>query len=495
MSSARGASPGAVAGPPSPDAPGEARVSPGAPPPPRAGTPGGSSRTALSRLSGWGRLETATAPAYRPESWKAVEGAVVAAPETTVLARGLGRSYGDSAVNRSGAILLTERLDRILALDEARLTVTCEGGTSLARLLSFLVPRGWFLPVVPGTRFVSVGGALAADIHGKNHHVDGTIGGHVEELTLLTASGELLRCSPTENAGAFDATIGGMGLTGVILSARLRLLPLETPLVRVVKRRARDLDDLLARLDEEEALSRYSVAWIDGLARGRSLGRGVLIRGDHLPLGELPPGKEARGRVSEKAGPTVPCDAPPFLLGPFSVSAFNALYYRAAREGTSLSEITPFFFPLDALGCWNRLYGRRGFVQYQALVPREAAAEACRRILEEISKERAASFLAVLKTTGPEGRGLLSFPKPGVTLGLDVPNIGARLRPLARRLDEILLRHGGRLYLAKDALTDAATFAEMYPRLAEFRAARARLDPAGRFSSDQARRLGLVEAR
>lgn len=461
---------------------------------PAGGASSGRLRSASLSFSGWGRFSSETSPAYRPESWAALEAVVASAPERTVLPRGLGRSYGDSAVNGGGAVVLTERLGRILDFDEEGRSVTCEGGTSLAGLLSFLVPRGFFLPVVPGTRFVSVGGALAADVHGKNHHVDGTIGRHVEELTLLTASGEILRCSPTENAEAFDTTVGGMGLTGVILSARLRILPVETPLVRVVKRRARNLDELLAHLEEEERLSRYSVAWIDGLARGRSLGRGVLIRGDHVPLAELPRGRSSRTELPEGVGPAIPIDAPPFVLGPLSISAFNALYYAAGRDGTSFSGFGSFFFPLDAIGAWNRLYGRRGFVQYQALLPREVAAEGCRLLLEEISRERAASFLAVLKTTGPEGRGLLSFPRPGVTLGLDLPNIGERLRPLARRLDEILLRLGGRLYLAKDALTDAAAFAAMYPRLAEFRAARSRLDPRGRFSSGQARRLGLVEA-
>lgn len=451
-------------------------------------------RAAKLSLSGWGRLSSEESPAYRPESWRAVANAVLSAPEPTIALRGLGRSYGDSALNGGGAVLLTERLGRILALDEEGLAVTCEGGTSLARLLSFLLPRGYFLPVVPGTRFVTVGGALAADVHGKNHHVDGTIGRHVEELTLLLASGEILRCSPGENPEAFDATIGGMGLTGVVLSARLKLLRLETPIVKVVKRRARNLDELLSRLDEEERLGRYSVAWIDGLARGRSLGRGVLMRGDHLPLAELPRGRAASGELPESAGPSVPFDAPPFLLGPASISAFNALFHAAGRDGTALSGLGSFFFPLDRVGAWNRLYGKRGFVQYQALLPRETAAEGCRRLLEEISRERAASFLAVLKTTGEAGRGLLSFPRPGVTLALDVPNVGARLRPLARRLDEIVLKSGGRLYLAKDALADAAAFAAMYPDLPRFRAARARLDPRGRFSSTQARRLGLVEA-
>ncbi len=453
------------------------------------------SRAALVPLAGWGRIAQEQGAAYRPESWRNLEAVVASAPEKTLLPRGLGRSYGDSALNSGGAVVLSERLGRILDLDEEGRTVTCEGGTSLARLLSFLVPRGFFLPVVPGTRFVSVGGALAADVHGKNHHVDGAIGRHVKELTLLTSSGETLRCSPNENPEAFDATIGGMGLTGFILSARLGILPVETPLVRVVKRRARDLDGLLSLLYGEEHLSRYSVAWVDGLARGRALGRGVLIRGDHVPLAELPRGEAARGALRETTGPAVPFDAPPFVLGPLSIAAFNALYYAAGRDGTGFSGLTSFFFPLDAVGAWNRLYGRRGFVQYQALLPREAAAEGCRRLLEEISRERAASFLAVLKTTGAEGRGLLSFPRPGVTLALDIPNIGARLRPLAKRLDEIVLKAGGRLYLAKDSLTDAATFAAMYPRLAGFRAAQARLDPRGRFSSAQARRLALLEER
>jgi FAD/FMN-containing dehydrogenase len=449
-------------------------------------------RSARIELSGWGRFSPETCVVFRPETRSSLVAALSSGCDT-VIPRGLGRSYGDSAVNPDG-VILQERLGRILELDEAGLTVTCEGGTSLARLLSFLLPRGLFLPVVPGTRFVTVGGALAADVHGKNHHVDGTIGRHVEELALLTASGDTLRCSPSENAEAFDATIGGMGLTGVILSARLRLLPVETPLVRVVKRRAKSLDDLLARLEEEALLSRYSVAWVDGLARGRSLGRGVLMRGDHVSLAELPGGRASRGEIPERSGPNVPFDAPPFLLGPLSIATFNALYYAAGRDATTLSSLESFFFPLDAVGAWNRLYGRRGFVQYQALLPRETAAAGCRRLLEEISRERAASFLAVLKTTGPEGPGLLSFPRPGVTLALDIPNIGERLRPLARRLDEIVLKSGGRLYLAKDGLTDAAAFSAMYPRLAEFRAAQRRLDPRGRFSSAQARRLGLVEA-
>ena len=451
-------------------------------------------RSAPLAFSGWGRLEFETSPAYRPESWRDLTDVLTRAPERTLVARGLGRSYGDSAMNGGGGVILTERLSRLLALDPDAAWVECEAGLSLRRLLEFLLPRGFFLPVVPGTQFVTVGGAIAADVHGKNQHVDGTFGGHVLELRLAVPSGEVLRCAPDENADVFDATVGGMGLTGTIVSARLRLLAVESSFIATSTRRAPGLAATLAALDEDARASRYSVAWIDGLARGAALGRSVLIRGDHLAAGDLPPRMRARPlRLDAARSLTVPFDLPGFVLGPVTVAAFNELYFRAARTGTSVSGIEPFFFPLDRALHWNRLYGRRGFVQYQALLPRETAAEGCARILEEISRARAASFLAVLKTTGPAGRGLLSFPRRGITLALDIPNLGEPLRALARRLDEIVLRSAGRLYLAKDSLTDSATFAAMYPQLAAFRAVRGRVDPSGRLGSTQSRRLGLSE--
>ena len=452
-------------------------------------------RSAPLAFSGWGRFGVETSPAYRPESWRDVIDVLTRAPEPTLVARGLGRSYGDSAMNGGGGVVLTERLSRLLALDRDAAWVECEAGLSLRRLLEFLVPRGYFLPVVPGTQLVSVGGAIAADVHGKNQHVDGTFGRHVLELRLVVPSGEVLRCAPDENADVFDATVGGMGLTGTIVSARLRLLPVESSFILASTRRAHDLTATLAALEEDARASRYSVAWVDGLARGGALGRSVLIRGDHLAAGDLPPRARARPLALEAARSlTVPFDLPAFALSPVTVAAFNGLYFRAARAGTSVTRIEPFFFPLDRALHWNRLYGRRGFVQYQALLPHETAAEGCGRILEEISRARAASFLAVLKTTGPAGRGLLSFPKPGITLALDVPNLGEPLRALAKRLDEIVLRCSGRLYLAKDSLTDAATIAAMYPQLPAFRAVRGRVDPAGRLSSSQSRRLRLSES-
>jgi FAD/FMN-containing dehydrogenase len=397
-------------------------------------------------------------------------------------------------MNGGGGIILTERLSRLLAFDPEAAWIECEAGLSLRSLLAFLLPRGFFLPVVPGTQFVTVGGAIAADVHGKNQHLDGTIGRHVLEMRLMVPSGDVLRCAPDENADVFDATVGGMGLTGTVVSARLKLLPVESAFVATSIRRAPDLSATLAAIEEDARASRYSVAWIDGLGRGGTLGRAVLIRGDHLPASELPLRHRDRPlRNDASRALTVPFDLPGFALGPTTVGAFNGLYFNAARTGTSVSTIEKFFFPLDRALHWNRLYGRRGFVQYQALLPRETAAEGCARILEEISRIRAASFLAVLKTTGPAGRGLLSFPLPGITLALDIPNVGEPLRPLARRLDEIVLRASGRLYLAKDALTDAPTFAAMYPRLGAFRAVRGRIDPSGRLGSSQSRRLGLSE--
>ena len=382
-------------------------------------------------------------------------------------------------MNGGGGVILTERLSRLLAFDPESAWIECEAGLSLRSLLAFLVPRGFFLPVVPGTQFVTVGGAIAADVHGKNQHLDGTIGRHVLEMRLMVPSGEVLRCAPDENADVFDATVGGMGLTGTVVSARLKLLPVESAFVTTSIRRAPDLAATLAAIDEDARSSRYSVAWIDGLARGGTLGRAVLIRGDHVPAGRAPsppPGPASPQRRLPRRSPCLSTCPASSSAPPRSAPSTGSTTTRHGRA-RPFSTIEQFFFPLDRALHWNRLYGRRGFVQYQALLPRETAAEGCARILEEISRIRAASFLAVLKTTGPAGRGLLSFPLPGITLALDIPNVGEPLRPLARRLDEIVLGACGRLYLAKDALTDAPTFAAMYPRLGEFRAVRGRARP------------------
>lgn len=446
-------------------------------------------------LAGWGRLAAEPCRVARPETLAALRRAVRDSGRGGVLSRGLGRSYGDAAVNGGGAVLLHERLARFLAFDADRGVLECEAGVSLASILDVFLPRGWFLPVTPGTKFVTVGGAIAADVHGKNHHVEGTFGRHVESLRLLLASGETILCSRDENAGAFHATVGGMGLTGAIVSARFRLLKIETSAIRLETRRAHSLDAALEAFEAGDREWRYSVAWIDGLARGRSLGRSVLLRGDHARLEELPKARRESPLALAKPFPlAVPFDLPAFALSGPTVRAFNAGIWTVKRDGSSLVSYEPFFYPLDSIRDWNRMYGRRGFVQYQALLPRERSRAGLVALLEVLAASGLPSFLAVLKSTGEAGEGLLSFPFAGHTLALDLP---ARrgVADLARRLDAILLRHGGRLYLAKDALTSREAFAEMYPSRARFLDEKRRLDPSGTFTSTMARRVGLSDAR
>lgn len=446
------------------------------------------------QLGGWGGLDRTRAQVYRPARLRELIDCLCEPSPHGLIARGMGRSYGDSATLADGKVVLTERMNRLLAFDSQQGLLTCEAGVSFADILETFVPRGFFLPVTPGTKFVTVGGAIAADVHGKNHHAHGSLGNFVESLDLWTGQNEELHCSRTENSDVFWATIGGMGLTGFILRACLRLTPIETSRMRVDYLRVANLGELLPMFIEKREEATYSVAWVDCLAQGAELGRSVLIRGEHARQAELNPKDSQSPFHSPRRFPlAVPFTFPGFVLNQYSVKAFNWLYYKThpTRERT-LMPYEPFFYPLDRVANWNRIYGRRGFVQYQALLPIESSTTGIRRLLEEIAAARGASFLAVLKRTGEADPGLLSFCRPGITLALDVPNTGDSLRGLVARLDAIVLDHGGRLYLAKDALSSAATFGQMYPRLDEFRQVRSRLDPQGRFVSSQARRLGIV---
>lgn len=384
-------------------------------------------------------------------------------------------------------------LDRVHAVDVAGGTVLCDAGVSLHRLMEVLLPLGWFVPVTPGTRYVTVGGAIGADIHGKNHHVSGSFTRHVLSLELLTADGRVRTVAP--GTPLFDATAGGMGLTGVILTATLRLQPVETALMSVDTERAGDLDDLMARLTATDHRYRYSVAWIDLLARGRATGRAVLTRGDHAPLDALPARSRARHaplafRTSRL--PATPDFLPGGLLSRTTVGLFNEVWYRKApRESRGrLQRIATFFHPLDGVPHWNRVYGRGGFVQYQFVVG-HGREEALRRIVRRISARRCPSFLAVLKRFGAADPGWLSFPVPGWTLALDIPAGLPGLGAFLDELDEEVADAGGRVYLAKDSRLRPELLAAMYPRLDDFRALRAELDPRGVFVSDLARRLAL----
>ncbi|MBD0839250.1 FAD-binding oxidoreductase [Streptomyces sp. TRM68416] len=444
-------------------------------------------------VSGWGRTAPTTARLIRPRSYEEAAAAVRECGARGGIPRGLGRAYGDAAQNAGGAVFDMTGLDRIHAIDADEGTVRCDAGVSLHRLMQVLLPLGWFVPVTPGTRQVTVGGAIGADIHGKNHHVSGSFSRHVVSLELLTADGGIH--TVPRGTPLFDATAGGMGLTGVILAATIRLLPVETSLMTVDTERATDLDDLMARLTATDHRYRYSVAWIDLLARGAATGRAVLTRGDHAPLEALREGTRARRdplAFRPAQLPAAPALFPEGLLSRRTVGLFNEFWYRRAPRARTgeLQKLSAFFHPLDGVPHWNRVYGRGGFVQYQFVVG-YGHEDALRDIVRRISEHRCPSFLAVLKRFGEADPGWLSFPAPGWTLALDIPAHLPGLGPLLDRLDETVAAAGGRVYLAKDSRLRPELLASMYPRLADFRALRAETDPRGVFTSDLARRLGL----
>jgi len=453
------------------------------------------SHETVERLGGWGLLTGEDCHVTRPETLDQLREAVVRGPQSAYISRGFGRSYGDPAINKNHGVIDHTRLNRMLAFDPGTGVIEAEAGVELGEVVTHLRPRGWTLAVTPGTRFVTLGGAIAADVHGKNHHVDGSFANFVDRFSLLTANGETVNCSRTENSDVFWATVGGMGLTGVILSAVIRLKRVETSFCKVITVRRANLDSCLEHFAEVANHHRYSVAWVDCLARGKRLGRSVIMTGDDAVVDDLPP--KLRNRplaTAKKRQLRVPFFAPEIVLNPLSVAALNATYWSTQQDGQQVVDMDSYFYPLDSVLDWNRVYGRRGFIQYQALLPPETSRQGLIELLEAISNARAASFLAVLKTTGPASGAPLSFLRPGHTLALDLPNTGSRLRRLTQKLDDILLRLGGRLYLAKDAITTAEAFQAMYPELAGFRLIKDRLDPNRRFLSSQARRLGIVEA-
>jgi decaprenylphospho-beta-D-ribofuranose 2-oxidase len=449
-------------------------------------------------LFGWGRTTPSaalvTAPSFPTVVSSLLERASVTEPRPAgVVARGMGRSYGDAAQCAGGLVIETKHLDTIGPIDPETGSVEVGAGVSLDALLRTGLPTGWFLPVSPGTRQVSVGGAIAADVHGKNHHRDGSFGVHVSSLTLATPTGTHL-VGPDADRELFWATAGGMGLTGVVTDAVVRMRKVETAWMRVTTEQHRNLESLMAGLERADAAYGYSVAWVDCAARGPALGRGLLDAGDHARLRDLPPRRRANPLVPPRPALVgMPVVAPSRLVNPLTVAAFNEAWFRKSpsREG-QIRHLAGFFHPLDALRDWNRLYGRRGFVQYQFVVGDEHR-DVVRRSIELLRGIDAPSSLAVLKRFGPGDPGPLSFPMPGWTLALDLAVGPPGLPGALRRLDELVAEAGGRVYLAKDARLAPATFRAMYPRHAELSAVRRRVDPEGILQSDLARRLQICE--
>lgn len=431
------------------------------------------------RLHGWGRYPVVDSEVSFPQTPEQCAALVhQAAP---LIGRGKGRSYGDSSL--APRVLSTDHLDHLQAFNEQSGELTCSSGTTLDEILRVFVPRGWFLPVTPGTRHITVGGAIASDVHGKNHHLDGSFGQHVTRIQMLLGNGSLVTATPTEHADLFRATCGGMGLTGLILSASVKLKRIQASEIVETTVKTRDLDDTL-QVFADNVQSTYSVAWIDCLARGRNMGRSLVMLGEHAPSGPLV--------MSLGQARTIPFDLPGALLNRGTAAAFNTLYYgrQQRRRHTRHIPFEPFFYPLDALSDWNRLYGRHGFVQYQFVLPTADGASGLRQVLARIAASGQGAFLAVLKAFGPANNHLLSFPREGYTLALDFKADAAVFR-LLDELDDIVLAHGGRHYLAKDARMREATFKAGYPNWQAFEAVREHYHAVGAFASAQSRRLGL----
>ena len=426
---------------------------------------------ARPQFESWGRFPKLFAE-VRPLFWKEDFPASIAAG-TKILAVGMGRSYGDVCLLQHGTLLTTPNLDRLISFDSGTGLLRCEAGVTLAEILDFAVPRGWFLPVSPGTKYVTVGGAIANDIHGKNHHVAGTFGLHIPRFELVRSDGTQVVCSPTENPEWYAATIGGMGLTGLISWAELQLRPIVSRRIRYRSTKFVGLDEFLA-LSQASAHKEYAVAWIDCVAQGRNFARGIFMQGEH---------DENPGPLTPLAKPklTLPVDLPEFALSRFSVGAFNTLYYhkQMAKDRTGLTDYEPFFYPLDFVLQWNRMYGKQGLLQFQCVLPWESGTMGMTQLLEAITASRLGSFLAVLKVFGDAvSPGVMSFPVSGITLALDFPVRREVSFDLLDRLAGITADFGGRMYPAKDACMSPAHFQQFYPQWEQWAAY---IDPA--FSS------------
>lgn len=405
------------------------------------------------------------------------------------ITRGNGRCYGDASL--ADHTLSTLKFNKILFFDADNGFFECQSGLTLDKILTIIVPKGWFLPVTPGTKFITVGGAVASDVHGKNHHIDGCFSAHVTEMDVAGTDGKIITCSKNENADLFWATCGGMGLTGIILRVKFDLKKIETSYIKQKQIKAKNLEEIIRLFDEYKHYT-YSVAWIDCLKKGKSFGRSILMLGEHATLDDLPAGKKDKPlQLPKNKQITFPFNLPSFVLNKLTVKAFNFLFYgkNFKREINNVVSYEPFFYPLDAILHWNRGYGKKGFIQYQFVLPLESK-EGLIEILKRISDKGLGSFLAVLKVFGKQD-DLISFPMEGFTLALDIP-VRKGLFEVLDELDQLVLNYGGRLYMSKDARMKPEVIQAGYKKLPEFLAIIRKYNPDKKFNSQQAERLGLL---
>jgi len=434
-----------------------------------------------SKITGWGRFPVVEGLVFKSED-------LTAATAAATHSRGLGRSYGDSSLPAGGdrPVADTTLADRLLRFDPATGMLRAEAGVSLVDLNRTFIRRGWFVPVSPGTQFVTVGGMVASDVHGKNHHLDGCFGQHVRSLKLRVADGRILECSDTVEPELFRATIGGMGLTGHILEVEFPMRAIPSPWIWGESERIDNLDAMVTGLKRAAKDWPMTVGWVDCLARGRRLGRGILMKGrwaepDEAPKKSLPFKRRSR----------IPCEFPAIMLCKPSMKAFNLAYYWKHFQRVRRGIVHPdaFFYPLDMLDDWNLIYGRRGFTQYQCVLPHADDNGPARRFLELFVSAGGMGFLCVIKDCGAEGKGMLSFPRPGISIAMDFPIHPVKTPALVNRLNELVLAEGGRIYLTKDTFTRAEHFRAMEPRLDAFNEVRRRWDPEVRIRSAQSVRL------
>jgi decaprenylphospho-beta-D-ribofuranose 2-oxidase len=451
------------------------------------------------KISGWGRYPVSRASIARPERRFEVVEALRQLKETpsgSVIARGSGLAYGDAALNAGGRVIAMSRLNRFLDFDAANGIVSCEAGVTLGEILDLCMPHGWFLAVTPGTARATAGGCLACDVHGKNHHRAGSFSQYVISATILLGNGELKTCTPNHESELFWATAGGMGLTGTVLDLTLRLQRIETAYIRARNIACRDLDATFRGL-EETADATYLAAWLDGVARGSRFGRGVLMLGEHATLDEFPAQQGASPVVARTRRPrSLPFSFPfpsVFINRPLTLAFNAAIFHRyAADTGPHFIGAREYMYPLDAFDNWNRLFGARGFLEYQVVLPPQQAFDGIKRMLEMTHRAGVASFFTALKRLGGNAPAQLSFPMPGYAFSLSVPAGNQKALSLLDLCDEVTIELGGRVYLAKDARLRASSLAAMYPRLGEWRAIARRHDSAGVFASDMSRRLELA---